>query len=111
MRVEEAAIERAIGLLASIEKFIAEGAGAVGLAALLTDAARFAGRKVGLVITGGNVDTRLLASMLLLQLVNESRLTALSLDIENRPDFLARVAGRFGALGGKILPVHPQTPQ
>src|SRR3546814_9995033 len=85
MRVEEAAIERAIGLLASIEKVIAEGAGAVGLAALLTDSARFAGRKVGLVISGGNVDTRLLASVLLRQLVNESRLISLSIDIEDRP--------------------------
>lgn len=61
MRVEEAAIERAVGLLANIEKVIAEGAGAVGLAALLSDPARFAGRKVGLVICGGNIDSRLLA--------------------------------------------------
>lgn len=106
MRVDEAAIERAVGLLASIEKVIAEGAGAVGLAALLTDSARFAGRKVGLVITGGNVDTRLLASVLLRQLVNESRLISLSIDIEDRPGFLARVAGRIGESGGNIIQVH-----
>src|SRR3546814_11516016 len=77
MRVGEAPSDRGIGLLASIERVIAEGAGAVGLAALLTDSARFAGRKVGLVISGGNVDTRLLASVLLRQLVNESRLISL----------------------------------
>jgi threonine dehydratase len=106
MRVDEAAIERAVGLLASIEKVIVEGAGAVGLAALLSDPARFAGRKVGLVITGGNVDTRLLASVLLRQLVNESRLISLSIDIEDRPGFLARVAGRIGESGGNIIQVH-----
>ncbi|MCR3961333.1 hypothetical protein NUK42_21690, partial [Aeromonas veronii] len=89
MRVEEAAIERAVGLLANIEKVIAEGAGAVGLAALLSDPARFAGRKVGLVICGGNIDSRLLASVLLRQLVHESRLVSLTIDIEDRPGFLA----------------------
>ncbi|NKF22440.1 threonine ammonia-lyase [Solimonas marina] len=106
LRVDEPAIERAVGLLASIEKVIAEGAGAVGLAALLTDPVSFAGRKVGLVISGGNVDTRLLASVLLRQLVNESRLISLSIDIEDRPGFLARVAGRIGESGGNIIQVH-----
>ncbi len=106
MRVEEAAIERGIGMLASIEKVIAEGAGATGLAALLSDPARFAGRKVGLVICGGNIDTRLLASVLLRQLVHESRLVGLSIDIEDRPGFLARVAGRIGDSGGNIIQVH-----
>ncbi|HEX4872531.1 MAG TPA: threonine ammonia-lyase [Nevskiaceae bacterium] len=106
MRVEESAIERAIGLLANIEKVIAEGAGATGLAALLSDPARFAGRRVGLVICGGNIDTRLLASVLMRQLVHESRLVSLSIDIEDRPGFLARVAGRVGDSGGNIIQVH-----
>jgi threonine dehydratase len=106
MRVEEAAIERAIGLLAGIEKVIVEGAGAVGLAALLTDPARFAGRSVGLVLCGGNIDTRLLASVLLRQLVHEQRLISLSIDIEDQPGFLARVAGRIGESGGNIVQVH-----
>jgi len=106
MRVEESAIERAIGLLAGIEKVIAEGAGATGLAALLSDPARFRGRKVGLVICGGNIDTRLLASVLMRQLVHESRLVSLSIDIEDRPGFLARVAGRIGDSGGNIVQVH-----
>ncbi len=106
MRVDEAAIERAMGLLAAIEKVVAEGAGAVGLAALLSDPARFAGRRVGVVVSGGNVDTRLLASVLLRQLVNESRLVSLSIDIEDRPGFLARVAGCIGDSGGNIIQVH-----
>lgn len=106
MRVDESAIERAIGLLANIEKVISEGAGAVGLAALLSDPARFAGRKVGLVICGGNIDSRLLASVLLRQLVHESRLVSLTIDIEDRPGFLARVAGRVGESGGNIVQVH-----
>ncbi|MDB5968133.1 MAG: threonine ammonia-lyase [Hydrocarboniphaga sp.] len=106
MRVDEASIERAVGLLATIEKVIAEGAGATGLAALLSDPARFAGRKVGLVICGGNIDSRLLASVLLRQLVHESRLVSLTIDIEDRPGFLARVAGRVGDSGGNIIQVH-----
>jgi threonine dehydratase len=106
MRVDEAPIERAVGLLATIEKVIAEGAGATGLAALLTDPARFAGRKVGLVICGGNIDSRLLASVLLRQLVHESRLVSLTIDIEDRPGFLARVAGSVGESGGNIVQVH-----
>ena len=106
MRVEEAAIERAIGLLANIEKVVAEGAGAAGLAALLSDPARFKGRRVGLVICGGNIDPRLLASVLLSQLVHEQRLIGLSIDIEDRPGFLARVAGCIGESGGNIIQVH-----
>ena len=106
MRVEESAIERGVALLANVEKVVAEGAGATGLAALLTDPARFAGRKVGLVVCGGNIDTRLLASVLMRQLVHESRLVGLSIDIEDRPGFLARVAGRIGESGGNIIQVH-----
>lgn len=106
MRVEEAGIERAIGLLANVEKVVAEGAGAAGLAALLTDPARFKGRKVGLVICGGNIDTRLFASVLMRQLVHEQRLISLSIEIEDRPGFLARVAGCIGTSGGNIIQVH-----
>ncbi|MBI2383309.1 MAG: threonine ammonia-lyase [Gammaproteobacteria bacterium] len=106
VRVEEPAIERAIGLLVNVEKVVPEGAGAAGLAALLSDPAKFAGRKVGLVISGGNIDTRLLASVLMRQLVHESRLISLSIDIEDRPGFLARVAGRVGESGGNIIQVH-----
>lgn len=106
LRVDEAAIERAMGLLASIEKVVVEGAGAAALAAVLDDPARFAGRRIGVVVSGGNVDMRLLASVLLRQLVHESRLISLSIDIEDRPGFLARVAGRIGDSGGNIIQVH-----
>lgn len=106
VRVEESAIERAVGLLVNVEKVVAEGAGAAGLAALLSDPPRFAGRRVGLIITGGNIDARLLASVLLRQLVHESRLVSLSIEIEDSPGFLARVAGRVGESGGNIVQVH-----
>jgi threonine dehydratase len=106
VRVEEAAIERAVGMLANVEKVVSEGAGAAGLAALLSDPAKYAGRKVGLIVTGGNIDPRLLASVLLRQLVHESRLVSLSIEIEDSPGFLARVAGRVGDSGGNIVQVH-----
>ncbi|MGH8482665.1 MAG: pyridoxal-phosphate dependent enzyme, partial [Nevskiaceae bacterium] len=82
VRVEDAQIERAIGLLANVEKVIVEGAGAATLAALLADPAKYAGRKVGLIVTGGNIDPRMLASVLMRQLVHEQRLIGLSVDIE-----------------------------
>ncbi len=106
VRVEESAIERAIGLLANVEKVVAEGAGATGLAALITDPAKYAGRKVGLILCGGNIDPRLLSSVLLRQLVHESRLVSLSIEIEDSPGFLARVAGCVGLSGGNIVQVH-----
>lgn len=106
VRVDEPAIERAVGLLANVEKVVAEGAGATGLAALLSDPAKYAGRRVGLIVCGGNIDPRLLASVLLRQLVHESRLVNLSIEIEDSPGFLARVAGRVAAAGGNIVQVH-----
>lgn len=106
VRVDEPTLERAVGLLATVEKVITEGAGAAGLAALLSDATRFRGRKVGLVLSGGNIDTRLLASVLLRQLVHESRLVWLIIGIADRPGFLAGVAGRIGDSGGNIVQVH-----
>lgn len=106
VRVDEAALERAVALLANVEKIVAEGAGAAGLAALLSDPAKYAGRKVGLIVCGGNIDPRLLASVLLRQLVHESRLVSLSIEIEDSPGFLARVAGCVGLAGGNIMQVH-----
>lgn len=106
VRVEESAIERAVAMLANVEKVVVEGAGAAGLAALLSDPARYRGRKVGLVLCGGNIDTRLLASVLLRQLVHEQRLLSLSIDIDDQPGLLARVAGCIGDQGGNIVQVH-----
>lgn len=106
VRVEEPFIERAVGLFANVEKVVAEGAGATGLGAVLADPARFAGRKVGLILCGGNIDTRLLAGVLLRQMVHESRLVGLSVEIEDSPGFLGRVAVCVGKAGGNIVQVH-----
>jgi threonine dehydratase len=106
VRVDEATIERSVALLANVEKVVSEGAGATALAAMLADPAKYAGRKVGIIITGGNIDPRLLASVLMRQLVHESKLFSLSIEIEDAPGFLARVAGRVGDSGGNIMQVH-----
>jgi threonine dehydratase len=106
VRVEDSHIERAIGLLVNVEKVVAEGAGAAALAALLADPARYAGRKVGLVVSGGNIDPRILASVLMRELVHQRRLISLSVDIEDSPGFLGRVATRVGESGGNIIQVH-----
>ena len=106
VRVDEAHIERAIGMLVNVEKIVAEGAGAATLAALLADPAKFAGRKVGLVVSGGNIDARMLASVLMRELVHEQRLISVSVEIEDSPGVLARVAGRVGESGGNIIQVH-----
>jgi threonine dehydratase len=103
--VDEAAIENAISLLISVEKTVAEGAGAAGLAALLAQPERFKGRKVGIVICGGNIDTRLLGIVLQRQLVREQRLVTLRFEITDLPGTLGRIAGLIGEAGGNIIDV------
>jgi hypothetical protein len=78
--VSEQEIERAVSLLINIEKTVVEGAGAAGLAAVLKEPGRFKGRVLGLVLCGGNIDTRLLASVLARELAREGRLTQLAID-------------------------------
>jgi threonine dehydratase len=106
--VDEVAIERAISLFLEVEKTVAEGAGAAGLAALVSAPRDFAGRKVGLVLCGGNIDTRLLASVLLRGLVRDGRIVRLRLMIGDLPGQLARVAGLIGRAGGNIVEVQHQ---
>ncbi len=106
--VDEVAIERAIALFLEVEKTVAEGAGAAGLAALLAHPQDFTGRKVGLVLCGGNIDTRLLASVLLRGLVRDGRIVRLRLMIGDLPGQLARVAGLIGEAGGNIVEVQHQ---
>lgn len=106
--VDELEIERAIVLLIEIEKTVAEGAGAAGLAAVLAHPERFAGRKLGLVLCGGNIDTRVLSSVLLRGLARDGRLLRLSIDIPDRPGALADLAGRIGSAGGNIVEVEHQ---
>ena len=106
--VDEIAIERAIALFLEVEKTVAEGAGAAGLAALLEHPQHFTGRKVGLVLCGGNIDTRLLASVLLRGLVRGGRIVRLRLMIGDAPGQLARVATVIGKSGGNIVEVQHQ---
>ena len=87
--VPERLIERAVILLIEIEKTVAEGAGAAALAALLAMPERFAGRKVGLVLSGGNIDTRMLANVLMRGLVRDGRLIHLTVEVPDRPGALA----------------------
>ncbi|MGV7217043.1 threonine ammonia-lyase [Bradyrhizobium sp. UFLA05-112] len=106
--VNEAELERAVATLISIEKTVVEGAGAAGLAAIMSDPSRFAGQKVGLVLSGGNIDTRLIASVLTRELAREGRLTQLSLDIPDRPGQLAAVAALLAEAGANIIEVSHQ---
>ncbi len=106
--VSEQEIEHAVSLLINIEKTVVEGAGAAGLAAVLKEPARFKGRIVGLVLCGGNIDTRLLASVLTRELAREGRLTQLSIDLVDRPGTLGRVANILGEAGANIVEVTHQ---
>ncbi len=106
--VNEAELERAVATLISIEKTVVEGAGAAGLAAIMSDPTRFAGQKVGLVLSGGNIDTRLIASVLTRELAREGRLTQLSIDIPDRPGQLAAVAALLAEAGANIIEVSHQ---
>ncbi|MTV17345.1 MULTISPECIES: threonine ammonia-lyase [Bradyrhizobium] len=106
--VSEDQIERAVATLISIEKTVVEGAGAAGLAAVLAAPARFVGRNVGLVLTGGNIDTRLIASVLTRELAREGRLTQLALDIVDRPGQLAAVSILLADAGANIIEVSHQ---
>lgn len=106
--VNEPQIEQAVSLLISIEKTVAEGAGAAGLAAVLADEARFRDRAIGLVLSGGNIDTRLLSSVLTRQLAREGRLTQLRFDIADRPGQLGTVVAILGKMGANIVEVSHQ---
>ncbi len=106
--VSEGEIEQALSMLINIEKTVVEGAGAAGLAALIANPAMFANRTVGLVLCGGNIDTRLLASVLSRELAREGRLTQLIIDLADRPGQLAKVANLVGEAGANIVEVYHQ---
>jgi threonine dehydratase len=103
--IEEPAFERAIALFCNVEKTIAEGAGAAALAALLSYPERFKGKSCGLILTGGNIDTRLLASVLTRELVRAQRIVSLRFVGDDRPGLLSTVAQTIGALGANIIEV------
>jgi threonine dehydratase len=106
--VTETEIERAVSQLITIEKTVVEGAGAACLAAVCAEPDRFKGRNVGLVLSGGNIDTRLLAGVLTRELAREGRLSQLSIDLADRPGQLARVANLLGEAGANIVEVYHQ---
>ena len=106
--VDERHLEEALSLLLQIEKTVVEGAGAAGLAALLTHKHLFAGRNVGLVLTGGNIDTRLLANVLLRDLARSGRLARLRIILQDRPGALFHVARIFDQEAVNILELSHQ---
>jgi threonine dehydratase len=106
--IPERVVEDAIGLLAEGAKLVAEGAGAIGVAALLANRERFAGRRVATVICGGNIDSRILANVLLRGMLRDGRLLRLRLEIPDRPGVLADIATRIAARGGNVIEVTHQ---
>ena len=106
--VSEAELEKSVSLLLQIEKTVVEGAGAAGLAAVLAHPARFAGKKVGLVLCGGNIDTRLLANVLLRDLARSGRLARLRITLQDRPGALYKVMHEFDAHSVNILEIYHQ---
>ena len=106
--VGERHLEQAVSLLLQIEKTVVEGAGAAGLAALLANPDRFKGRNVGIVLCGGNIDTRLLANVLLRDLARSGRLARVRLRLQDRPGALFRVFGIFAEQDANVLEIYHQ---
>ena len=103
--VDEVHVERAVNAYLTLQKTMAEGAGAAGLAAMLAAPDRFRGRKVGLILCGGNIDPRMLASIMVRELEREDRIVSFRLTIADRPGVLGPIATLFGELGANILEV------
>jgi threonine dehydratase len=103
--VDEVHLERAVNSYLTLQKTMAEGAGAAGLAAMLSKPERFRGRKVGLILCGGNIDPRILASVMVRELEREDRIVSFRLTIPDRPGVLGQIATRLGQLGANILAV------
>src|SRR5215210_5008557 len=103
--VEEGFIERAVAAYGTLQRTMAEGAGAAGLAAMLARPDLFEGRRVGLVLCGGNIDARLLASVMVRELEREDRIASFRITTSDRPGLLGLVASRLGQLGANILEV------
>jgi threonine dehydratase len=104
--VDEAHLERAVNAYLTLQKTMAEGAGAAGLAAMLVEPEKFRGRKIGLILCGGNIDARILASVMVRELERESRIVSFRLTIPDQPGVLGQIATRLGQLGANILGVE-----
>ena len=103
--VDEPQIERAVNAFLTLQKTMAEGAGAAGLAAMLAEPERFRGRKVGLILCGGNIDPRILASIMVRELERADRIVSFRLTIPDRPGILGQIATRLGQFNANILGV------
>ncbi|MEM9501318.1 MAG: threonine ammonia-lyase [Pseudomonadota bacterium] len=106
--VDEPALEMAVSLLLQIEKTVVEGAGSAGLAAVLSNPERFKGKTIGLVLCGGNIDTRLLANVLLRDLARQGRLARLRVTLQDRPGALFKVMRLFDAHHVNIIEIYHQ---
>jgi len=104
--VDEVQIERAVNAYLTLQKTMAEGAGAAGLAAMLLEPARFRSKHVGLILCGGNIDPRILASIMVRELEREERIVSFRLSIPDRPGILGQIATKLGNLGANILEVE-----
>jgi threonine dehydratase len=103
--VSEAQIEHALAMILEIEKTVIEGAAAAGFAAVLANRDLFKGAKVGIIMSGGNIDMRLLSNVILRELTREGRIMTLEIAIADHPGSLALVASLVGEAGGNILEV------
>jgi threonine dehydratase len=104
--VDEAHLEQAVNAYLTLQKTMAEGAGAAGLAAMLAKPEKFRGRRVGLILCGGNIDARILASIMVRELEREDRIVSFRLTIPDQPGVLGQIATRLGQLGANILGVE-----
>jgi threonine dehydratase len=108
MLVDENQIETAVHTLVERQNLVAEGAGAASLAAVMANSSRFAGRDVVLLISGGNIDSRLLAQVLMRGLIRDGRVVTLRIEISDQPGVLGRLARLIGATGGNIIEIYHQ---
>ena len=104
--VAERDLERAVAMLVQVEKSVVEGAGAAGLAAMLAQPERFAGKTVGTVLCGGNIDSHLLAYVLVRDLVRRGRIARLRIAAQDRPGALAAITGKFHEAGVNIIEIN-----
>jgi threonine dehydratase len=108
LAVSEPAIEDGVDMLLEIEKLVVEGAGAAGIAAVASFRERFAGRTVAVVLTGGNIDPRLLAQIIERGLVRSGRLTRIRIELDDRPGTLAALLTVVSAAGANLVEVQHQ---
>src|SRR5690349_5628309 len=106
MLVSERDLERAVAMLVGIEKTVVEGAGAAGLAAMLSDPKRFAGKKVATVLCGGNIDTHLLANVLVRDLVRQGRIARLQVAAHDQPGALAAITAKVYEAGVNVIEIN-----